>query len=830
MEAHATGTLPVVEGRAIDDHLSECPGCLDRFLALTSSSLYPHVPDCRIVKEIGRGRFGVVYKAWWLTDRPRLVALKVLSSFGAMEAGRFDREIAVLERIRSPGIVHCLFASRTADTRYYLMDFIEGMHLDSYLAECTTDLAGKLTVYQRVCRAVADAHAQGVVHRDLKPSNILVDAGGNPHILDFGICTVASDEWTSWARHTLTHRGDVIGTLKYMSPEQAWGGVASPVTERSDVWALGIMLYEIVTNGGYPYSLGSTPDKPAHEALLERIRKELPRQPRLESAPRSRDLEVLLERSLAWEPHRRLSSARALANDLERYCRGLRIQTQPFSMSYRLRRVATGAAARSRWTFTVIFVAATGLALALGGYVFNVGWSVTGYEYQVGRVLSTRTAAGGAARDEIIVVGVLDDTPSAIREFASGGGFGQVTDNAATWRAVHGHVMKRLASARPKAVVWDFFFQTPQPEDARCAAGLTELETAGVPVVLASLQYEDDGVPRLSPELTRAHPGRFRHGAIVARDMVKAPGEVIVAVKRGESTVIPGLALATLAAVLHKETRPDLEWPDRRLALEVLYQTPSGTYIRERDQLELTKVFKAGTQDATVRPDDLLASMRFELDPPERWSQRTVAYQELLNWSDDRLRERLHNKLVVFGNLRTRQTDPAPDRHMVQYGSSVIADVPGCFVMADAIAGLLDRRYLQAAFPMQPKTFLPLLLLAVMGCLLPIRLVTAAAFDRPRYRRALWIAVAGLAVVSLQFMAGGSRFATVHLGLAGFAFFAPMSGALWVEFVRGRHRVLDAGRRELEPVHPAIEGTITLASRQKRTQPGTEARPGPSRE
>ena len=269
IEGYARGTVRAAERSALDSHLSVCHTCLDSFLATARKYTGHDIPDCHVVKELGRGRFGVVYKAWWITGTPKLVALKILSSPGQMEESRFEREISVLKRLDAPGIVKCLHSGTTTDAHYFIMDFVEGVHFDDYLGGVHLDLADRLLVFQRVCRAVAEAHELGVVHRDLKPRNILVDADGRPHILDFGICSLQEEDWSSAARGTITLPGDVIGTLKYMSPEQAWGGVAGDIDHRSDIWSLGVMLYQIATDGDFPYSLRSTPDKPVHEALLE---------------------------------------------------------------------------------------------------------------------------------------------------------------------------------------------------------------------------------------------------------------------------------------------------------------------------------------------------------------------------------------------------------------------------------------------------------------------------------------------------------------------------------------------------------------------------------
>ncbi len=177
---HARDELAQDTAADLDRHLAACRSCLHEYLELGRKTLAPEVPECHIIKEIGRGRFGVVYKAWSLSGEPRIVALKVLSCPGEMEQSRFDREIAVLKKIDSPWITKCLASGKTGESMYYTMDFVEGMHLDQHLAKSAADLNGKLAVFTRVCRAVADAHAQGVIHRDLKPRNILIDAEGQP--------------------------------------------------------------------------------------------------------------------------------------------------------------------------------------------------------------------------------------------------------------------------------------------------------------------------------------------------------------------------------------------------------------------------------------------------------------------------------------------------------------------------------------------------------------------------------------------------------------------------------------------------------------------------
>ncbi len=807
---YAQNELPQTEASVVDDHLSGCRSCLHRFLELGKRSQAPDIPGCHIVKEIGRGRFGVVYKAWSLGAAPKIVALKVLSFPGEMETSRFEREIAVLKRIDSPGIVKCIDAGSTNDARYFVMDFIEGTHLDEYLSARTTTLEEKLQVFQRVCRAVADAHGAGVVHRDLKPRNILIDDAGQPHVLDFGICTVEPKDWSSWLQGTITHAGDVIGTLRYMSPEQAWGGVAGPIDERSDIWALGIILYEIVTEGDYPYLLSGTPDQPVHEALLNRIRKELPMLPKLDYLPRGGDLEVLLERCLVWERGQRIQKVETLANDIDAYCAGRRITTRRVGPLHRAKRLAIGAATRSRFAFSASFVAAVGLLLWLAVMFLPIGWEVNGHWYQAdGEQAALGTVA--EARERIRIVGIHDETPAALAKYAAAHGLPAVTWAAPSWRPVHGAFMQRLAAVRPRAVVWDFYFTSSQPHDAHLVAGATALEDAGVPVSFAVRNYHENGEPELSPALTDKFGARLRHGAIVARDMVERPGEFVMVVKRQNLTVIPSLALTALGSVIMPESRVDLDWPARQERLYLLHRLRLGAYSRVRNEMRLTRAVVSELDTQMVRAGELLGFASFHLDKPDAWARRSVRYEEVLDLPDARLAELFADKIVVVGDFRTGTFGARADRHPVKYGTSIEPDIPGCLLLADAIAGLMGRRQMIWAMPPPPTTFLSMLGLAALATMLPIRLANARGCDRSAARRTVVMGLTFAGAVSFVAMASLETSWGVHLAMAGVAISFPMAGSFLVEFARNRHRIADRARREIETLRLSSDGTLTLA-------------------
>lgn len=813
LQRYVRNHLPHEKVADFDGHFSSCRDCLQRLFELGRRDAGAEISNCRIVKEIGRGRFGVVYKGWWAADTPRVVAVKILSGHSQMERDRFEREIHALQKLDSPGIVRLLDSGTTHGSPYYVMDLVDGVHLDEYLANNTNSLDEKLEVLERVCEAVADAHAAGIVHRDLKPSNILVDRDGQPHILDFGVCTVTTPDWTTWERVTVTHPGDIIGTLKYMSPEQAWGGVAGPADERADLWALGIMLYEIVTDGGYPYSMNPTPDKPAHEALLERIRKELPRLPRLAHLPRGRDLEILIERCLAWEPEKRIDSARLLADDLVRYGHGKRIRTKPMRLRYRLKRRAIGVALHSRWAFGSFFFMTTVMLLWLITFFFGVSWHETGTAY-LGGSRATPVAADGA-RENIVIVGTFDDTPQHVESLAAEAGIPDVTRSMTTWRAVHARVLNRLTPVQPRAVAWDYFFRTDQPGDEQFADAILESERAGIPVVLSANNYEGDGTPELSSTLMRELGDKLRYGAITARDQVARPGEVLLAARRVEGGIIPSLILSTVAAVLHPEAMLDLDWVELDDTLTMLYRHGPRSYLRARDRVNVNLVVRAQDSMPAFDIGDRLAYGKFALRTPDFWEERTFPYESILTGDTNTLRERFAGKVVFFGDVRNRAFLFAADRHAVDYGSQVIHDVPGVYILADAIANMLDRTYVRTAYPLRPTLFVALLLIAFAGCFVPVPLVLRALINSKRRRIAVWAVLIAASAVTLVLLANSHDKHVVHLALAAAALLPPFAGMLWVELARNRHRMLDRGRQSLDALIFETGQTSTI------TQPKT---------
>ncbi|MCC6660980.1 MAG: serine/threonine protein kinase [Phycisphaerales bacterium] len=303
----------------------------------------------RITRILGSGGMATVYEAE--QDHPRrAVALKVLARGLNSRAAlaRFRQEAEILARLHHHGIAQVYAAGTDGqDARpYFAMELLRGRTLLEHAADL--DRRARLELLARVCDAVHYAHDHGVVHRDLKPSNIIVDEHGQPKVLDFGVARPMEPGPT--AAHT--EPGLLVGTLAYMSPEQAAG---EPARAQADVYALGVILYELLA-GRLPLDLTSASAVAALRIIQER---EPLRLGHVDRALRG-DLEAVTAAAMAKDPDRRYATAAALAADLRRHLDGVPVAARPPSALYHLRLFAR----RNR-----LLVAASGavfVALAAG--------------------------------------------------------------------------------------------------------------------------------------------------------------------------------------------------------------------------------------------------------------------------------------------------------------------------------------------------------------------------------------------------------------------------------------------------------------------------------
>ena len=328
-----------------------------------------------LISQIGQGGMGSV----WLARRSdgrfeRQAAVKFvnIALAGRATEERFKREGSILGRLTHPHIADLLDAGISSDGQPYLiLEYVDGTTIDQYCDQHKLDLEARVRLFLDVLAAVAHAHANLIVHRDIKPSNVLVTTGGEVKLLDFGIAKLLEGEGQTGAATLLTHEGGSALTPQYAAPEQLTG---QPVTTATDVYALGVLLY-LLLSGRHPAGSGLHSPAELVKAVLDR---EPPRASDATTADNSKliaerrgttpdklrrelrgDLDTIVGKALKKNPQERYASVTGFADDLQRYLKHEPISARPDTLAYRTAKFLR----RNR---TVVALTATAIVLVIG--------------------------------------------------------------------------------------------------------------------------------------------------------------------------------------------------------------------------------------------------------------------------------------------------------------------------------------------------------------------------------------------------------------------------------------------------------------------------------
>lgn len=631
----------------------------------------PNVPGYEIVRLIGRGGMGEVFEARRrvpAVGSDMTVALKVLNAFSTSgrAAERFLNECRILISLQDvPGIARLFDAGMFSDAGvlkpYCAMEYVRGERtLESLLAEPQPSVRELLRFTADACDAVHAAHMLGVCHLDLKPANILCDVLGSPKVIDFGVSRSAERE--GGVERAL------LGTPEYMAPEQADPNL--PVDARTDVYALGVILYEIVC-GRRPYAV----DRGTRQRLIASIaHAELPRPRRRDGVPVPERLSRIILRAMDRDPRKRYATVHELAKDLRSYL------------------VNSASLGRGAWGWSL--VAAAG-ACALSVLAWEVGAEKLANAHVHAPfanwvMLNLPFGPAGSLAERVRVV-TFDDSTSFER-LADALGVEGVADSIGwTRRGVLARALDHLNGTGVKSVAFDLTF-ADNPDaaehDELLAGAIERLQAEKVPVIIACAECVPMGSgtpPGLSPAIALAAK---RWG-----DVDLSPDWFMpLAISRSPDAPFADLSLA-LVTVLSAE-RPG-EFPRGRFdpdtqTLTYWWETTSRTgptqptthaQTMRLKTVSVSEPGREGTPSPRVDGVVLITDMpsRKELD------EATVGIDDLLAATPEQARQWFSGRFVLFGNARSDAADlfdhPRGDQ------------IHGVFAHASAVDRIVSGRY-----------------------------------------------------------------------------------------------------------------------------------------
>ena len=637
----------------------------------------------RLKREIAAGGMGVVYEA--VQENPRrVVAVKVMRTSGLGSRNwlrRFQAEAQALARLHHPCIAQIFeageYSTPAGSVPFFAMEYIPGAKpLPEHATRAGLNLRQRLELFVGVCRAVHHAHTRGIIHRDLKPANILVGADGQAKVIDFGVSRAADAE--SAPADLQTDMRSLVGTLMYMSPEQCEGD-PNAIDPRSDVYTLGIVLFELLT--------GRLPYEPARgmAEIARRICHEPPLRPSSVNAELAGDAESVLLKALEKDPANRYQSAGALADDLERLARGEPVSARAHLLSHVMARLYDLGADRQVFAWLLATAVASVLVYLLAGQVVY-RWTDLNKWYTRTMVTTFLPAEASKPLEAVRVITLSDQT-----DFASLVGIpgteGVSRGEVVSYRKLHGALLRKLADSGVRVVVFDVAFRAVSPFDADFVSGIKD---SGLHVVVGQKVWDSPAELRnvISPNLAPY----VRRGGMTGQFSGEEPWFVDLVVQKRGAEPIPSLSLLAVAAFQHPDMELSLRLNELAGAVELRYfktDPASGGRIwpSRMSQVVLTVVqwVNETSPVTSIENGDLVGSYLVRVPEPDAMAQSVVDYADVFKADPQTLRSWFDGKVALIADVQLGHDKVLPY-------PGLKSPVPVCYSHAAAIDAVLAGR------------------------------------------------------------------------------------------------------------------------------------------
>lgn len=591
--------------------------------------------------------------------------------------------------------------------------------LDEHLIRCKLSLRDKLSLFDEICEGVEEAHKQHIVHRDLKPRNVLISvdasrpAGGSPKIIDFGLAVEQADLFADGAQRPSA--GQFIGTVKYASPEQCKSLAAD---KRSDVYSLGVMLFEMVT-GKMPYESGEI----SWERAASIYKDAVPADPQRLAPELAWDVAAVLRKSVELDPAKRYQSVAAMRADIRKLLGGGR----PAAVGgWRSLCWPLGAMARTRPAMCALVIPALAslIVYGLANLALSAFYPVAADVNAAFTSLVAPSPGPGFLKDVRTVELTDDDDLDALAELV---GY-EVLDVPGQHRPVTAEIIRRLSRGGARVVTSDFVWNNETPTNLALRDAITQLRADGGEMVVVSGQQRGSGAgwatdpqtgrPDVAPPIFDAAE---RWGGQTVAGHADGVALIDLCIMRDEGVVLPSLSLASYAA--HRQPGMYPRYEATPSAARIVYERKGANGVRipvegvEPDLIRVDHWMPIVDPDEfeqaiSLRDGDMVAAYLTLIPDDDTFDAAAASFADVLQMNDVELRRTYAGKSVVVLNHRS----DSPDKLEVEAGRLVSGGRIHAAAIQSLVLGLRPR------FPAETLSVMTMAAAAVFGGMVGIAL------------------------------------------------------------------------------------------------------------